>query len=160
MRKFFLSVISLIALTASTAFAQDVTRVSGRVVSDAGVPLVGASVFIPGMALGTTTGDNGTYTFVIPASRATGQSAPLTARLLGYTASSTPITLTPGATIARDFTLAVNPLHLGEVVVTGAGTSSIRERLTTTINSVDTSLIQRAATPQNVVSALAGKAPN
>jgi TonB-linked SusC/RagA family outer membrane protein len=160
MRKFFSSAISLIALTVSAAFAQDVTRVSGRVVSDAGVPLVGASVFIPGMGLGTTTGEDGTYSFVIPAGRATGQTVTLTARTLGYTASSAQITLTPGANITQNFTLAVNPLHLGEVVVTGAGTSSIRERLTTTINSVDTALIQRAATPQNIVSALAGKAPN
>jgi TonB-linked SusC/RagA family outer membrane protein len=160
MRKFFLYVTSLIALTVSTAFTQEPTRVSGRVVSDAGAPLVGASVFIPGMGLGTTTGEDGTYSFIVPPGRATGQTVTLTARTLGYTASSAQVTLTQGANIVENFTLAVNPLHLGEVVVTGAGTSSIRERLTTTINSVDTALIQRAATPQNVVSALAGKAPN
>ncbi|MEA2764150.1 MAG: hypothetical protein QOK07_554, partial [Gemmatimonadaceae bacterium] len=117
MRKFISSVISMIALTVSTAFAQDVARVSGRVVSDAGAPLVGASVFIPGMGLGTTTGEDGTYAFVIPAGRATGQTVTLTARTLGYTASSAQITLTPGANITQNFTLAVNPLHLGEVVV-------------------------------------------
>jgi TonB-linked SusC/RagA family outer membrane protein len=160
MRKFFLSVIGLVALTASNAFAQESARVSGRVVTDAGVPIVGASVFIPGMALGSTTGDDGSYSFTIPASRATGQTATLTARILGYTASSTQITLTAGANIAQNFTLTANPLHLGEVVVTGAGTSTTRERLTTTINSVDTAALQRASSPQNVVSALAAKAPN
>ena len=51
-------------------------------------------------------------------------------------------------------------LRLGEVVVTGAGTSQMRERLGSVINTVDSSLLARAATPQNVVSALAAKAPN
>jgi TonB-linked SusC/RagA family outer membrane protein len=46
------------------------------------------------------------------------------------------------------------------VLVTGAGTSTTRERLTTTINSVDSSALTRAANPQNVVSALAAQAPN
>src|SRR6476661_3235724 len=97
MRKSFLSVIGLIGLTASAALAQDATRVSGRVVSDAGVPIVGASVFIPGMGLGTTTADDGTYSFTVPASRANGQTATLTARILGYTARSATITLSSGA---------------------------------------------------------------
>ena len=57
MRKFFLSVIGFAALTATTAFAQDGARVSGRVVGETGAPLVGASVFIPGMSLGSTTAD-------------------------------------------------------------------------------------------------------
>jgi TonB-linked SusC/RagA family outer membrane protein len=49
---------------------------------------------------------------------------------------------------------------LGEVVITGAGTSTTREKLATTINTVDSSVIKRATQPQNVVSALAGTAPN
>ena len=40
---------------------------TGRVTSDAGVPLAGASVFIAGMNLGTQTNENGSYTFVVPA---------------------------------------------------------------------------------------------
>jgi TonB-linked SusC/RagA family outer membrane protein len=160
MRKLFLSVIGFAALTATTAFAQDGARVSGRVVGETGAPLVGASVFIPGMSLGSTTADDGSYSFVVPASRANGQTATLTARILGYTPTSVQIALTSGANINQNFTLTANPLHLGEVVITGAGTSTTRERLTTTINSVDTALLKRAASPQNVVSALAGKAPN
>jgi len=160
MRKLFLSVIGFAALTASTAFAQDGARVSGRVVGETGAPLVGASVFIPGMSLGSTTADDGSYSFVVPASRANGQTATLTARILGYTPTSVQIALTSGANINQNFTLTANPLHLGEVVITGAGTSTTRERLTTTINSVDTAALQRASQPQNVVSALAGKAPN
>jgi len=160
MRKLFLSVIGFAALTATTAFAQDGARVSGRVVGETGAPLVGASVFIPGMSLGSTTSDDGSYSFVVPASRANGQTATLTARVLGYTPVSVQVALTSGANITQNFTLTANPLHLGEVVITGAGTSTTRERLTTTINSVDTAVLKRASAPQNIVSALAGKAPN
>jgi len=96
MRKLFLSVIGFAALTASTAFAQDGARVSGRVVGETGAPLVGASVFIPGMSLGSTTADDGSYSFVVPASRANGQTATLTARILGYTPTSVQIALTSG----------------------------------------------------------------
>jgi TonB-linked SusC/RagA family outer membrane protein len=160
MRKLFLSVIGFAALTATTAFAQDGARVSGRVVGETGAPIVGASVFIPGMSLGSTTSDDGSYNFVVPASRANGQTATLTARILGYTPTSVQISLTSGANINQNFTLTANPLHLGEVVITGAGTSTTRERLTTTINSVDTATLKRASSPENLVSGLAGKAPN
>jgi TonB-linked SusC/RagA family outer membrane protein len=160
MRKLFLSAFVACALTASTAFAQSGTTVTGRVTSDAGAPLGGASVFISGMNIGTQTNDDGTYSFVVPANRATGAAATLTARVIGYTARSVPITLTPGSTVNQVFSLTVNPFHLGEVVVTGAGTSTTRERLSVTINSVDSSTIKRASEPQNIISALAGKAPN
>jgi TonB-linked SusC/RagA family outer membrane protein len=160
MRKLLLSAICASALTTSTAFAQSGTTVTGRVTSDVGAPLGGASVFIPELNFGTQTNDDGSYTFVVPASRANGATVTLTARVIGYSARSAPITLTPGATVTQSFTLAVNPFHLGEVVVTGAGTSTTRERLGVTINSVDSSTIRRASEPQNIVSALAAKAPN
>src|SRR5450756_2760178 len=132
MRKLVLSAITACVLTASTSFAQSGTTVTGRVTSDAGVPLGGASVFIPGMNLGTQTNDDGSYMFVVPASRATGGTTTLTARVIGYSAVSIPITLTAGSNISHDFLLAVNPFHLGEVVVTGAGTSTTRETVSYT----------------------------
>src|SRR3982751_1686451 len=45
MRKLLLSAITALALAASTAYAQSGTTVTGRVTSDAGVPLGGAPVF-------------------------------------------------------------------------------------------------------------------
>jgi TonB-linked SusC/RagA family outer membrane protein len=160
MRKLLLSAITACALTASAAFAQSGTTVTGRVTSDAGVPLGGATVFIAGTNIGAQTNDDGSYTFVVPAARATGGSSTLTARVIGYTARSASITLSPGATVNQSFSLPINPFRLGEVVVTGAGMSTTREKLGVTINSVDSALIRRAAEPQNLISALAGKAPN
>src|SRR5947207_5311067 len=160
MRKHLLSAITALALTATAAFAQSGTTITGRVTSDVGAPLVGASVFIAGTNIGATAGDDGSYTFVVPSSRATGATVTLTARVIGYTARSVQIALTPGATINQNFALPVNPFHLGEVVVTGAGTTTTRERLGVTINRVDSSALRRSNEPQNVVAALAAKAPN
>ena len=155
-----IAVTAALVTTASVAAAQGGTTISGRVTNDAGAPLPGASVFLQGLSIGSQTNDQGNYTFVVAAARATGQTATLTARVIGYAAKSASVTLTAGSSITQDFTLAANPLRLGEVVVTGAGTSTTRERLTTTINTVDSTSLKRAVQPQNLVSALAAQAPN
>jgi len=147
----------LVALLPALAAAQ--TTISGRVTSEAGTPVANATVFLEGMNLGTQADETGRYTFTVPAARASGQTVSLTARLIGYTARTTPVTLSAGQ-IARDFVLPLNPLHLGDVIVTGAGTTSTREKLGNVINTVDSSLVRRSTEPQNIVNALAGKAPN
>lgn len=62
-------------------------------------------------------------------------------------------------TITRDFMLATNPLRLGEIVITGAGTSSAAEKLGNVRNHMDSTMITRS-NESNVVESLAGKAPN
>lgn len=153
------AVTAALATVASVAAGQGGgTTISGRVTSEAGVPLAGANVFIVGMNVGSQTNDDGRYSFLVPAGRAAGQTATLSARVIGYTARTAAVTLTPGTTITQNFALPINPLRLGEVVVTGAGTTSTRERLGNVINTVDSSLVRRSA-ETNVVAALAGKAP-
>jgi len=154
------AVSALLLGAASVAAAQAGTTISGTVTSEAGAPLPGATVLIQGTTIGTHTDDAGRYTIVVPASRANGQSVVLVARTIGYAARTVPIVLTAGSNVSQNFALVVNPLNLDVVVVTGAGTSTTRERLTTTINTVDSSALNRAANPQNVVSALAAQAPN
>ena len=152
--------VALLLGAVSTLSAQTGATISGRVTNDQGVGLPGATVLIQGTTIGTHTDDEGRYTIVVPSSRANGQSSILLARTIGYAARTVPVTLTSGANLTQDFSLVVNPLNLDVVVVTGAGTSTTRERLTTTINSVDSSALKRSANPQNVVSALAAQAPN
>ncbi len=147
------------ALTVPAAvLAQDGATVTGRVTSEAGAPLASASVFIDGLNIGSLTREDGVYSFVVPAARLQGQAATLTARLLGYKASTVPITLAAG-TITQDFRLAPNPLRLGEVVVTGAGTVTQAEKLGNVRNSVEAAEIIKS-NEANVVQALAAKAPN
>ncbi|MFN2563806.1 MAG: SusC/RagA family TonB-linked outer membrane protein [Gemmatimonadaceae bacterium] len=147
------------ALLPTALAAQEATSVSGRVTNETGAPLAAAAVSISGMGLGSMTREDGTYSFVVPANRVSGQTVTLLARRVGYTPSSAQVTLRGGA-ITQDFTLSQSPLRLQEVVVTGAGTSQTRERLGNVINSVDSAMIRRSAEPQNVVAALAAKAPN
>jgi len=155
-----IAAVGVLVCAASTASAQAGTTISGTVTTEQGVPLPGATVLIQGTTTGAHTDDAGRYVIVVPADRANGQSGVLVARVIGYSARTVPIVLTAGSTINQNFSLTVNPLNLDVVLVTGAGTSTTRERLTTTINSVDSSALTRAANPQNVVSALAAQAPN
>lgn len=142
------------------AVAQQELTVTGRVTAqETGAPLAGASVSLQTLRVGALTDDDGRYSFTVPAARATGQTDSLLVRRIGYAPTALGIRLDPGASQTHNFTLTVNPLRLGEVVVTGAGTATTRERLGNVVNSVDSSALVRAAEP-NVIQALAGKAPN
>src|SRR3954468_16000105 len=155
-----LTALALSFCAASVASAQSGATISGTVTNESGVGLPGATVLIQGTTIGTHTDDAGRFTIVVPSSRANGQTETLVARTIGYPARSVPIVVTAGSNLSQNFSLVVNPLNLDVVVVTGAGTSTTRERLTTTINTVDSSALNRAANPQNVVTALAAQAPN
>src|SRR5579875_2705120 len=84
--------------------------IAGRVTTDQGAPLAGASVFLQGMSIGSQTNDQGQYRFSVAPARASGQAATLTARVIGYAAQSVSVTLTGGSTITQNFSLASNPL--------------------------------------------------
>ena len=137
--------------------AQQAVTISGRVTNEAGAPLSLASVYIETLGLGTQTAEDGRYQLVVPAARVRGQQVSLGVRAIGFRNTSTLITLSGGA-ISQDFTLAANPLRLGEVVVTGSGTTTTVEKLGNTINSVKSEEVQKSNEP-NIVNALAAKAP-
>ena len=145
-------------LVVARARAQEPVTITGKVTSDGGLPLGQVEVAIPVMGLGALSKDDGTYTIVVPGARVSGQTVTLVSRRLGYKAQSAQVTLAPGG-VTHDFVLAANPLQLGEVVVTGAGTTSSTEKLGNVRNSVGADLIAKAG-EANMVQALAGKAPN
>ena len=146
-----------LAFAPTLALAQAAT-VTGRITAADRGAVSDVAVTIPQLGVGTVTREDGRYVITIPGARVTGQLVTLTARRIGYRAMSVQITLTPG-TVAQDLTLGANPLQLGEVVVTGAGTTSTVERLGSVRNVVAPELIVKANEP-NLVQALAGKAPN
>jgi len=139
------------------AQGQEPATITGRVTS-AGQPLGQVEVAIPNMGLGGVTKDDGRYTIVVPAARVSGQSVTMVARLLGYRAQSAQVRIISGA-LTQDFELQANPLQLGEVVVTGAGTATQTEKLGNVRNTVSSDLITKAG-EMNVIQSLAGKAPN
>jgi len=138
--------------------AQEPVTITGKVTSDAGQPLGQVEVAIPSMGLGGLTRDDGSFTVVVPGARVSGQTVTLVARRLGYKSQSAQVTLAPGG-VTHDFVLAANPLQLGEVVVTGAGTSAQTGALGNVRNNVAADQIEKAS-ETNMVEALAGKAPN
>src|SRR3989441_5554903 len=160
-----LSVLSFLFLTTSVAAtlpspvaAQEPVTLSGRVLAG-GNPIGYAEVIIPSLGLGASTREDGRYAIVIPSARATpGQTLTVTARRLGYKPTTLQVTLSAGV-IEKDFALLPNPLQLGEIVVTGAGTATSTEKLGSVRNNVSADQISKS-NEQNVVEALAAKAPN
>jgi TonB-linked SusC/RagA family outer membrane protein len=157
LRRFFATAAAMTLVPAWVA-AQQPAVISGQVNGDNGRPLAGATVGIAQLGLGATTRDDGRYTILVPANRVSGQQVQLTARAINYKPSSLSVTLAEGQ-ITQDFTLASNPLQLGEVIVTGAGTESSVEKLGNVRDNVSASQIERSQ-EVGVINALTAKAPN
>jgi TonB-linked SusC/RagA family outer membrane protein len=134
--------------------------ITGTVADEAGQPVSQAQVLIATLQISTTTGDDGTYQLYVPQARMrSGMSATLTARRIGLKARMVTIVLQPNATITQNFVLEADPFLLEAVVVTGQGMRMERAKLAVTINSVSSEEIADSK-EHNLVSALAGKAPN
>src|SRR5438128_1196993 len=149
---------ALLLLAPPWALAQNPVTINGRVTSSTGGPLSFAEISIASLGVGALTRDDGRYAIFIPAARVSGQSVEMTVRRLGYKPKTATVQLTQ-ALITQDFTLATNPLQLGEVVVTGAGTATSTEKLGNVRNAVSAEAIANS-NEANVVEALAAKAPN
>ena len=144
-------------VTAPGALAQQGATVTGRITAEGGAPVPFASVVLMGMGLGATTREDGVYSISVPAARVTNQRVDLTVRAIGYQSATQQIMLAAG-TVTANFTLTINPLRLGEVVVTGAGTASSIERLGAVVSTVKSEEIVKS-NELNAVQALAAKAP-
>ena len=153
-----LFVLLMLALAPASLAAQEAATITGRVTNEAGAPVAFATVALEQLGIGAITREDGRYTIVVPGARTLGQSLTLSVRVIGYKQSSAPITLSPGA-ITQDFSLVANPLQIGEIVVTGAGTATEAQKLGHVRNTVSSDQIQRA-NEWNMVEALAAKAPN
>ena len=148
---------AVLALAASTheATAQEPTRVQGLVTNDTRQPLAGVSVGILSLGVGGFTGDDGRYTFVIPADRANGQQVSLIARRIGFQPVTASINLSAG-TITKDFVLSTSPTQLEGVVVTALGITREKSQLGTAMQQVDQAELNRTR-DQNIMNQLAGK---
>ena len=149
--------LALLAVFPAALAAQEAATITGRVTGEGGTPLTAVTVAITELGVGTQSRDDGRYTLAVPGARVARQSVVLSARRVGYKPRTVRITLSPGAT-TQDFALESNPLQLGEVVITGAGTATEVEKLGSVRNAVAADLIVRA-NESNVVQALAAKAP-
>jgi TonB-linked SusC/RagA family outer membrane protein len=157
LRRFLVGVAAAALLPAGLA-AQQPAVITGHVTSASGTPLANAQVTVQQLGIGATSRGDGSYTVLVPAARIPTGPVTVTARLIGYKLGTTQVSLEGGSATA-DFALADNPLQLGEVVVTGAGTASEVEKLGSVRDNVSgNDLI--GSQEASVVNALAAKAPN
>jgi len=149
--------VAWVAIASGTLSAQQGLQISGTVKTPQGLPVPIGTVAIPSLGIGVQTSATGTYALTVPAARLSGAQVLMVVRGVGFKPDSARVPLLSG-TQRFDFVLQSNPLRLGEVVVTGAGTSTTRERLGTVVNSVKGEDIAKSA-ETNIVNALAAKAP-
>ena len=152
MRSFLVVAVGL-AFLPGMAIAQ--ATIAGRVTSDAGEALPGAAVVVQGTGLGSQTDADGRYRITVPGTAATGQSATLTARRIGYVPRSVQVTLSAG-TISHDFTLTAAPNVLEGVVVTALGIEREKRSVGTSVQHLSGNEITQAR-ETNIVNALSGK---
>lgn len=146
---------ALALLTARPLLAQQGAVITGRVTTEQGEPLGGASIVVGTTNLGAVTAANGTYTITIGADATRGQEVVLTARYIGRKPVTRMITLTAGSQ-EQNFQLANDPLRLDEVVVTGVGEAMARKNLPFTVGGADKEQLQ-AVPGQSALQALQGK---
>lgn len=144
---------SLVGVTA-VAQAQAPTIIKGRVVSEAGQPLAGTSVFIDAIKAGAQTGEDGSYTITV-AGRNRGP-AVLVARRIGYRRAQSNVNL-GGTTLTVDFTLAAQAVQLTGMMVTALSVQREKSTIGTSQQALDnTSLTTTRET--NLINAMSGKA--
>jgi TonB-linked SusC/RagA family outer membrane protein len=137
---------------AQIAGAQGSTgTVTGAVTGEAGQPIVGAQVSLPGTALGSVTNGTGHYTIVnVPA-----RDYRLRAQRIGYKLIEEPITVRAGATVTHNFVMQTQVLSLDQVVVTGTAGAARQREVGNSIATVDMSNV--AEPPSDVGQLLQGR---
>ncbi len=136
--------LALLLLATSSAWAQ--RTISGKITSDEGDPLVGATVLAKGTAVGTTTDIDGNYSLNLPQE--------VTTLIFSYTGYRT-MELEIGTSNVLDVEMNLEVSQLSEVVVVGYGTQ-IKSTLSGNIAKVDGEEIEGLPVP-SVEQALQGK---
>ena len=147
--------VALTTLIGRTAAAQQPAVISGTVTSDANAPIVGVSVAIGTLGVGSVTNETGHYTFLVPAAKVAGQTVTITARRIGFRQVNATITLS-GGDITKDFVLSTAPTQLEEVVTTALGQTASKKSLGYAQQSVDSTTLT-ATRSLNLANTLQGK---
>ena len=130
-----------------TALMMAQKTVSGTIIDDTGLPLIGANVLAKGSAIGTTTDIDGNFVFEVPSETNT-----LVISYTGYGTQEVDITTSNNVSI----TMREGEL-LQEVVVTALGVEREEKALGYAVQEVDSEDITRSGA-SNPVDALVGKA--
>jgi len=138
---------------AGSAQAQAPTTIKGRVVSETGAPLPGASVVFDAFKVGSVTGDDGSYTFSVPGNRR--GTAALSVRRIGYKLMSVNLDLN-GTTITQNFTMVPHALQLTGVIVSALSIQREKSTVGTSQQQISSEELTRTQTP-SLINAMSGK---
>ena len=135
----------------SKAKAADSTpvTVSGKVVNDNGIPIIGAAVVVKGTTVGTSTDAEGNFTLSVPAPAST---AVLEINFLGYE----PVTITVGNRTSFTVTLREAASEIESVVVTALGIKREQKALSYNVQQVKAADITTVK-DANFINSLTGK---
>jgi hypothetical protein len=105
-----LAVSLTLALYPSPVHAQGGGTITGRITGATEMPLNAVSVRIDALGIETTTGADGTYSLVVPASRISGgQKVHITFKRDGFIPQSRKVTLSPGAQVTLNIQMRQVP---------------------------------------------------
>jgi TonB-linked SusC/RagA family outer membrane protein len=143
----------VLCLVAPAAVSAQTAVVAGRVTSQEGAGIGGATVMIDGTGLASQTDASGEYS--ISAGARVGQQVVIRVRMIGFSPGQRTVTLAAG-TQTVNFVLTADPFRLGEVVVTGVATGTEQRKLPFTVARISEEQVSEvpASSP---VSAIAGK---
>ena len=122
--------------------------ISGKVVDDQGLPVIGAGVMVEGTSTGAATDINGVYTIQAPSN------ATLSIQSIGYKSVSIPV----NGRSKIDVSLAPDTQLLDEIVVVGYGTQK-KANLTGAVDVVDSKTFENRVAA-NVDQMLLGNVPS
>lgn len=142
-------------LASFTLSAQNLNfTVTGKVIDEDNTPLLGVTVLIPSLGIGTITDTDGTY--ILDAKAAPG-SYSVQYSYVGYTTVANKIDLaSDGQKFMFDLTMGTDALRMDEVVVIGSSVTSSRRSLGNNINSIKADQLVNA-NPQGVLSSMQGR---
>jgi len=143
----------LLTGSSSTASAQSSTVITGRVVSEAGSPVVGATISVEATQFSATTGADGRYTLVVPGTKR--GPAEVSLRLIGYKLSRKSVTLA-GTPASIDWTMAAQVTQLTGITVTALSIQREKTTIGTSQQTLEGAELTRVMSP-NLISALSGK---
>jgi TonB-linked SusC/RagA family outer membrane protein len=143
----------VVGISPALAQAQG-TTISGQVTGPGGTPVVGASVSIAPLRVGSFSDEAGRYSFTVPES-ANGTTVTVLARRLGYQPSSASVTIS-GAPVTQNFSLSTSATELQGVVVTALGETREKSQLGTAQQQLSAAEVNQTKT-MNVVNSIQGK---
>jgi TonB-linked SusC/RagA family outer membrane protein len=147
-------VLALALLVPSVARTQAV--LTGRVASDQGQAVSGATVQINELNISVPVDASGNFTITVPEARVNGQTVVVRTRAIGYKPDTRTVLLQAGRQ-TFNFTLARDVTQLSQVVVTGVAVATQQIKLPFTVNRLDSASMPVTGT--SPINQLQGKIP-